>query len=457
MANGCEEAGNNSSAAERGRSPSASPSADRERAILLECRVEQLRAQLAEARAEADTARTRLAEATAQLAEQARRYSILHEELAQARADVATLHRRLDLSEALRTEAEGHLLEAGPVGDAEELVRLRREILAERHRSLVKDRAIARLRGRVDELLSSRDLLLTRVAEWQQLVREDKPEAADLSSYLSELRSEILELERRAAAGESREAALRERLALAGLDPEPLPRESQAPASAPGGQAAEPGTAASSTGTDRRPQPLIRDVRPVPTREPSERTAQGASKAVPEERPASEPPVGVPSVEGAGTQVPRDALAAALAKADVAAVRLELLRRIGTISDDELVGTIEAALESTEAPVRAAAYEALCRVLERDATRLEPYLRRGVADADARVRRRVVLAAAAARGVQLRPLLAPLREDSDPQVHRVVREVLRHTPEPAGQGDGAGPRADTGPARLVLPNVAAAP
>jgi hypothetical protein len=42
------------------------------------------------------------------------------------------------------------------------------------------------------------------------------------------------------------------------------------------------------------------------------------------------------------------------------------------------------------------------------------------------VRRRVVLTAASARGLDLRLLLEHLRLDPDPQVRRVVKEVLRH-------------------------------
>src|SRR6185369_6644891 len=55
-------------------------------------------------------------------------------------------------------------------------------------------------------------------------------------------------------------------------------------------------------------------------------------------------------------------------------------------------------------------------------------LRFGLTDLDPRVRRRAVLTAAMAPDVELRPLLEPLRSDPDPQVRRVVREVLRHAP-----------------------------
>jgi hypothetical protein len=40
-----------------------------------------------------------------------------------------------------------------------------------------------------------------------------------------------------------------------------------------------------------------------------------------------------------------------------------------------------------------------------------------------------VLAAAAARGLALRPLLEPLTGDPDPQVRRIVHRILRATPQ----------------------------
>lgn len=635
--------------------PSLTP--DRERVILLECRMEQLRSQLQGARAEADHARARLAEATAREADHARRASLVHQELADARAELAALHQRLERSEALRAEMEGHLFESGAQGDTRELVRLRREIFQERHRAIVNERALARLRGRVEELLSSRETLLTRVAEWQQLVREDGPEAADLSSYLSELRREILDLEHRSSAGEGREAALRERLALAGFDPDDEGTRSEGTAALESPPSADPevepfsvplGTdqagwreaedpavrePATQQSVDEQPsdgqspdqrssderssdkQPL--DERSSDERSPDERSSDehsshqrtsdgqplgrqpgwwgtsseapegekpvvsepsgdqplleapraegpasheaesaasvpgdsGAAQPIPEERgaleraageadaadrggqedgveeqevrkttadlpaaegamadpmaegpvadPGAEGPVAHPEAEGAepgaggalsepplaggtaggaegrepdpadpilsapprvpeaaeppggsaGTPQPAspsadtasDSLVTALATADLPALRAELLRRIGRSGQGDLGEAVRPWTEVSDPPVRAAAYEALGRLLERDPGALEPDIRSGLADPDARVRRRVVLAAATARGLPLRSLLDPLREDPDPQVRRVVREVLRHVP-PAEAG--ADPRPD---------------
>jgi len=200
------------------------PASDTERVLLLECRLEQMRSALEAARDEADRARTKLADATAREAEHARRAWRLHEELSEARAEVALLHRRIEQSEALRAELAGHVFEAGGRDDADELRRLRTKMLAEDQRSVVLERTTERLRERVEELLATRETLLTRIAEWQLLIREDGPEALDLSEFLSDLRREIIDLEYRTTLGDARELRLRDVLAQAGIDPEAGPR-----------------------------------------------------------------------------------------------------------------------------------------------------------------------------------------------------------------------------------------
>jgi HEAT repeat protein len=108
-----------------------------------------------------------------------------------------------------------------------------------------------------------------------------------------------------------------------------------------------------------------------------------------------------------------------------------VLLRLGRSGNAGASQTIRSELGAPEHGVRAAAYQALGQLLEHEPSRLEPYLRRGIADSDPRVRRRVVLTAASARGLDLRMLLEHLRLDPDPQVRRVVKEVLRHAaPDP---------------------------
>jgi chromosome segregation ATPase len=201
-----------------------------DRTLLLECRLEQLRGALDEARAAADQARIRLAEAATREAAESQRLSVLQAELAAAREEVAALHRRLEHSEALRAKLQGHLIESdgGPRSDAQELVRLRREVATAQERIAASEQTAAQLRARVDDLVASRETLLTRVVEWQRAVRAGDPEAVDLAEFIASLRRAVLDLERDNALGERREAALRQQLEQATatpvVDPSPVPR-----------------------------------------------------------------------------------------------------------------------------------------------------------------------------------------------------------------------------------------
>ncbi len=340
-----------------GVSPGPAPPTGSDRTLLLECRLEQLRGALDEARAEADQARIRLAEAAAREAGETLRLSVLQDEVARARAEVAALHRRLEHSEALRAKLQGHLFESEGKGDAQELMRLRREVAAARERIAASEQTASQLRARVDELVASRETLLTRVVEWQRAVRDGDTEAVDLAEFIASLRRAVLDLERDNALGERREAALREQL-----------EQATAPSAVP-------------------PPPS-----PVP------------------------PP---PSLA--------DDLVAALAAAQNPQDQVELLLRLGRRAGggDDAFYAVRPWATAEDPNVRAAAYQSLGRLLERDPARLEPHVRWGIADANPYVRRRVVLAAAAARGLALRPLLEPLSGDPDPQVRRIVHRILR--------------------------------
>src|SRR5882762_4371578 len=335
-----------------GVSPASAAPGGSDRTLLLECRLEQLRGALDEARAEADQARTRLAEAAAREAGETQRLSVLQDEVARARAEVAALHRRLEHSEALRAKSQGHLFESEGKGDAQELVRLRREVAAARERIAASEQTTPQLRARVDELVASRETLLTRVVEWQRAVRHGDTEAVDLAEFIASLRRAVLDLERDNALGERREAALREQLE----------------------QATPPPQAAMPAVTPEPPQP------------------------------------------------PGDDLGAALAAGQNPQDRVELLLRLGRRAGggDDAFYAVRPWATAEDPNVRAAAYQSLGRLLERDPARLEPHIRWGIADANPHVRRRVVLAAAAARGLALRPLLEPLSGDPDPQVRRIV-------------------------------------
>src|SRR6185312_6961407 len=86
------------------------------------------------------------------------------------------------------------------------------------------------LRARVDELVASRETLLTRVVEWQRAVRAGDPEALDLAEFIASLRRAVLDLERDNALGERREAALREQLEQATTPATVTPEPPQPPA-----------------------------------------------------------------------------------------------------------------------------------------------------------------------------------------------------------------------------------
>ena len=182
-----------------------------------------------------------------------------------------------------------------------------------------------------------------------------------------------------------------------------------------------------------------------PTRRSSDllrASAQGYVSSIAADPPAAEtPPQVVDPTDGpAGSDE-----AAAPSASDEAVPRIDALLRLGRSGEAEAFDAIEPSLVAPDPGVRAAAYQALGHLLEQDPSRLEPHVRRGIADPDPRVRRRVVLVAAAARGLKLARLLEPLRRDPNPQVRRVVQEVLRRTPPAA---EDAGGTSDPVPAEI---------
>jgi hypothetical protein len=398
-----EAAGESSAAVDVTPTRLPESTSESERLLLLECRMVELSSALVDARADADRLRGRLAEAAAREADHAKRYSFVQQELAEARADIVSLHEHLNRSEALRAKLEGHRFEPG--SDAAELVRLRQELVSQRERATAHEQTATRLRARTDELLASRDTLLTRMAEWQRLVQSGNPEAVDLGEFIAELRQDILVLENRNAASERQEVALRELLARAGVDP---------------GTATigDPVSANPVVPTTTLPQPP-RDTRvqPEPPEvQPDNLTFEGFLAL------ARETDNELEDLWESGQESVADAAA---------------LSWIGTEDTLETaaVPTLERGahapvdgLGAADPVVRAASYGRLGRVFEDSPTRLSDHLRSGLADTDPRVRRRAVLAAATAPNLDVRPLLDPLRSDPDPHVRRVVREVLRHTP-----------------------------
>src|SRR5262249_14221505 len=147
---------------------------------------------LSEARTDADRLRGRLADSAAREADHARRFAAVQQELADARSEIASLHDQLSHSEALRAKLEGNLFEAGAAADTAELLELRRELAVQRQRADMHEHTAARQRRRVDELLSTRDALLSRMAEWQRLVHLGNSEAVDLGEFMASLRQDVM-------------------------------------------------------------------------------------------------------------------------------------------------------------------------------------------------------------------------------------------------------------------------
>jgi hypothetical protein len=391
--------------------------------------MEKLSSALAEARSDADRLCARLAEAAAREADHARRYSLVHQELADARAEIASLRDHLSRSEALRARLEGQMFEPGSGTDAGELIALRQETLVERQRAHVLERTAARLRTRVDELLTSRDTLFSRMAEWQRLVQTGNSDAVDLGEFIASLRQDIMVLENRNAEGDRQEKTLRELLARAGVDAGKPPAEetevAASPRSEPEVKAAAPNpyTFEGLLNTPRQADAELdlweTDGEPHAA---EESLAETPSEETPSEVVAADTPAWIES---------DDTLVVAIeSELEPEAEPIFAVAFAGSESGpgDESSGSLAQGVFADDPVVRAASYGRLNRDLEDRPSLLADQLRSGLSDVDPRVRRRAVLAAATARNVELRPLLEPLREDPDPQVRRVVREVLRYAP-----------------------------
>jgi hypothetical protein len=295
------------------------------------------------------------------------------------------------------------------------------------------------MRARIEELVATREVLLTRVVEWQRAVREGDPEALDLAEFITALRRDILELEHQNFLGERREAELRQRL----LDPrgdtpagtrDAAEVETRADATASRNATTETSEAAidppeavtdaSETAIDPEAVTDASETAIDPEGAADVRGPEGeASGGDRSTHIAGSDPEGTRDHEAAGGD-----LVGALSVVRDPRRRIDLLLRLGRSGEEEAFHAVRPSATASEPDERAAAFQALGRLLERDPARLEPYLRWGISDADARVRRRVILAAAGARGLELRPLLEPLRADPDPQVRRLVNAVLRGRP-----------------------------
>jgi hypothetical protein len=410
--------------------------AESERVLLLEIRMDKLSSALTEARGDADRLLGRLAAAAAREADQARRFSFVQQELADARAEIASLREQLTRSEALRSRLEGHLFEGGAGSDVAELLQLRQEVAVERERAQVNEQTAARLRARADELLMSRDTLFSRMAEWHSLVQTGNSDAVDLGEFIASLRQDIMTLEDRTAEGDKKEKALRELLARAGVEP------AKAAAREAAKEAAVPAPTLPSPVPEEPSEPELADVQGALTFEGFLGTNHHSDHELSDSWDADEAPAEENATTGQEPEPepvestvvawsePEETFAAVVdPEPEEELVPAAVAASAPTESTFELVAQPHAdGLSAADPVVRAASFGRLNRDLEDRPSQLTDHLRSGLADVDPRVRRRAVLAAATARNVELRPLLEPLRNDPDPQVRRVVREVLRYAP-----------------------------
>jgi hypothetical protein len=90
---------------------------------------------------------------------------------------------------------------------------------------------VAELQARVEDLVTSRETLLSRVAEWQHQARNGDADAIDLAEFIAALSHDILALEHRSVSAEKREAELREQLLQASRQDDTDPSTTDAAAS----------------------------------------------------------------------------------------------------------------------------------------------------------------------------------------------------------------------------------
>ncbi len=110
------------------------------------------------------------------------------------------------------------------------------------------------------------------------------------------------------------------------------------------------------------------------------------------------------------------------------AVRASLIEQVGRCGDAQAAEELAEFLADETAEVRAAAIEAMVRLVS--GAELEAVLRMGLEDGDARVRRRTALCAASARNFDAGALLVPLLSDPDRQVRRVACTALGGSRDP---------------------------
>jgi hypothetical protein len=447
-----------------------------ERICFLEWRLEQLEAALGRERAALSEKEQRLAEGLAREAGQAGRLHALTERLAALARENALYADRLLHAEGRRSAAESRLAGAmdGPAADR---APLHHELLAERLRADEAQRTLRSAEDRLVALERAQERFFARLVHWQTSLRSQDHQEIDLAEFISELRAEIARLSAENVEGQQREEDLRRRLveAAAGSAMR-LAHEAPAPAGLAQPQA-EPrsgfvelqGLQISSSQPDPRElhQPTPRDdaehasmleapealepeppARLDPAPELGLEDARRGLDALPdplrrrsalrflEELSGRTQPQRLAAARGLRTlagEASAPALARALGRATEVSERMALLAELAQTATPLAARALIDAGGDPEPSIRIAAIEASARLAQQAPELARSMIAGGLADEDRRVRRRAVLAAASAMGLDAAETLGAGLTDEDPEVRRAIASLLSGTRAPAGR------------------------
>lgn len=398
-----------------------------ERICFLEWRLEQMESVLADERRTVRDLREQLAEAATRESEGARRIAALEERLADAKREMVALGDRTAHADAERTALERRMESSGRE-TAKEIAQLCRKLEHEQTRAETQMRALEHARERVASLERARESFFARLIEWQQLARADD---VDLAEFIAELRSEIMTL-----AARNEEAAVREEQLLEQIERAEIPEEEGAEVVTPLFLAAAP----EPSERPRRTAPAAHGIGLDEARSaldgiPGEARRQRAQRLAGElTTPKKETRLGAARalVEAAGKHA-APALVATLRLAAENDERIALLALLGKTGEARVAdAAIASVLEDPDPYVRAAALEAGVQLFGDAPERIRQLAEVGLTDADARVRRRTILALKA-RVRDSVVLLVPLIEDEDPQTRRAVCAALAGETGPAAR------------------------
>lgn len=373
-----------------------------ERVGFLEWRLEQLEAQLVTERKALNQARVEKAELARSQLGWAEEQRAQKERLASALAEVALLHERLVEGDLTRQSLERRLDERGD-RVADELGNLSRDLLIERQRGEVKQRALEDSRRRITELEHAQHRFYDRLVRWQDASRAGERDGLDLAELIAEMRGEILRLESR------------------------LPDHGPAPelSSSIGDLPLPPSLAP----TTQQPNPPLSDFEEARrhTEALVSPTRRGHAERLIRELEQAELPLALSAAKTLVDLIGGDAtpaLLALLGRAKEVEAHVTVLGLLGRAGTQVALGPLERAAELSDWRLRAAALEALIK-LARTTEAAEKPLHAGLSDRDPRVRRRMVLAAAAERALTAGVLAGRLESERDPATRRMIAAALR--------------------------------